>query len=103
MPLFVKALSFLRNLFLSRRVEVDLDQEVHSHLQMLIAENIRAGLGVTWLSLFLLWGGRAGPGGGLRGAGSNGFPGSAAPCSFFSGGTWWARRQYGQGGSRTDG
>src|SRR5258707_8985968 len=44
MPLFVKARSFLRNLFLSRRVEVDLDQEVHSHLEMLIAENIRAGL-----------------------------------------------------------
>jgi len=30
MPLFVKVRSFLRNLFLSRRVEVDLDQEVHS-------------------------------------------------------------------------
>jgi len=44
MPLFVKVRSFLRNLFLSRRVEVDLDQEVHSHLEMLIAENIRAGL-----------------------------------------------------------
>jgi hypothetical protein len=44
MPLFVKARSFLRNLFLSRRVEVDLDQEVHSHLEMLIAENIRAGM-----------------------------------------------------------
>src|SRR5713101_1843811 len=44
MPLFVKARSFLRNLFLSRRVEVDLDEEVHSHLEMLIAENIRAGM-----------------------------------------------------------
>jgi predicted permease len=44
MPLFVKARSFLRNLFLSRRVEADLDQEVHSHLEMLIAENIRAGM-----------------------------------------------------------
>jgi putative ABC transport system permease protein len=43
-PLFVKVRSFLRNLFLSRRVEVDLDQEVHSHLEMLIAENIRAGM-----------------------------------------------------------
>ncbi len=46
MPLLVKARSFLRNflrnLFLSRRVEVDLDQEVHSHLDMLIAENVRA-------------------------------------------------------------
>ena len=44
MPLFVKARSFLRNLFLSRRVEADLDQEVHSHLEMLIEENIRAGM-----------------------------------------------------------
>ena len=44
MPFFVKARSFLRNLFLSRRVEVDLDQEVHSHLEMLMAENIRAGM-----------------------------------------------------------
>jgi predicted permease len=44
MPLFVKARSFLRNLFLARRVEVDLDQEVHSHLELLIAENIRAGM-----------------------------------------------------------
>jgi predicted permease len=44
MPLFVKARSLLRNLFSSRRVESDLDQEVHSHLEMLIAENIRAGM-----------------------------------------------------------
>src|SRR6266404_2101740 len=44
MPLLVKTRSFLRNLFLSRRVEVDLDQEVRSHLEMLIAENIRAGM-----------------------------------------------------------
>jgi putative ABC transport system permease protein len=44
MPLFVKARSFLRNLFLSRSVETDLDQEVHSHLEMLIEENIRAGM-----------------------------------------------------------
>jgi len=44
MPLLVKTRSFLRNLFLSRRVEVDLDQEVHSHLEMLIGENIRAGM-----------------------------------------------------------
>ncbi len=44
MPLFVKARSFLRNLFLSRRVDVDLDQEVHSHLEMLIEEKIRAGM-----------------------------------------------------------
>jgi predicted permease len=44
MPLLVKARSFLRNLFLSRRVEIDLDQEVHSHLEMLIEERIRAGM-----------------------------------------------------------
>jgi predicted permease len=44
MPLFVKARSFLRNLFLSRRVDADLDQEVRSHLEMLVAENIRAGM-----------------------------------------------------------
>jgi len=44
MPLFVKSRSFLRNLFSSRRAEVDLDQEVHSHLEMLVEENIRAGM-----------------------------------------------------------
>jgi hypothetical protein len=44
MPLFVKARSFLRNLFLSRRVDVDLDQEVHAHLKLLIVEIIRAGM-----------------------------------------------------------
>jgi putative ABC transport system permease protein len=44
MPRLVKIRSFLRNLFLSRRVEAELDQEVHSHLEMLIAENIRAGM-----------------------------------------------------------
>src|SRR5580693_726814 len=44
MPFFVKLRSLLRNLFLSRRVEVDLDQEVHSHLELLTEENIRAGM-----------------------------------------------------------
>ncbi len=44
MPLFVKARSFLRNLFSTRRVEADLDHEVHSHLAMLTDENIRAGM-----------------------------------------------------------
>jgi predicted permease len=44
MPLLVKARSFLRNLFLARSVDADLDQEVHSHLEMLTEENIRAGL-----------------------------------------------------------
>jgi putative ABC transport system permease protein len=44
MRLFVKARSLLRNLFWSRGVEADLDREVHAHLQMLIEENIRAGM-----------------------------------------------------------
>ena len=44
MPVLAKARSFLRNLFLSRRVEVDLDKEVHSHLELLTEENIRAGM-----------------------------------------------------------
>ena len=44
MPLFVKVRSFLGNLFSSRRVDADLDHEVHSHLELLIAENIRAGM-----------------------------------------------------------
>ncbi len=44
MPLFVKARRFLRNLLLTDRVDTDLDQEVHSHLAMLIEENIRAGM-----------------------------------------------------------
>ncbi len=44
MPLFVKARSFLRNLFAARRLEADLNEEVHSHLEMLTEENIRAGM-----------------------------------------------------------
>src|SRR5205823_14646764 len=44
MPLFVKARSFLRNLFSTRRVEADLDQEVHAHLELLTEENMRAGV-----------------------------------------------------------
>jgi predicted permease len=44
MPLLVKARSFLRNLFFIRRVDADLDQEVHSHLEMLIEEKMRAGM-----------------------------------------------------------
>jgi predicted permease len=44
MPLLVKARSLLKNLFSSRRVEADLDQEVHSHLELLTEENVRAGL-----------------------------------------------------------
>jgi predicted permease len=44
MPLLVKVQSFLRNLFFTRRVDADLDQEVHSHLELLIEEKIRAGM-----------------------------------------------------------
>ena len=44
MPLFVKVRSFLRNLFASRRVEADLDEEVLSHLEMLVDERLRAGM-----------------------------------------------------------
>jgi predicted permease len=44
MPLFVKVRSFLRNLFLSRRVEADLDNEVRSHLELMTSENMRAGM-----------------------------------------------------------
>src|SRR5216683_2766012 len=44
MPLFVKVRSFLRNLFVIDRVDTDLDLEVHSHLEMLTEENIRAGM-----------------------------------------------------------
>ncbi len=44
MPLLVKVQSFLRNLFLSRRVDADLDQEVHTQLEILTEENIGAGM-----------------------------------------------------------
>jgi predicted permease len=44
MPLLVKARSFLRNLFFTRRVDADLDQEVHAHLELLIEEKMRAGM-----------------------------------------------------------
>jgi macrolide transport system ATP-binding/permease protein len=47
MPLLVKARSFLRNLFFTRRLDADLDQEVHSHLELLIEEKIRAGMTPT--------------------------------------------------------
>jgi hypothetical protein len=40
----VKARSFLRNLFPSRSVEGELDEEIQSHLEMLTEENIRAGM-----------------------------------------------------------
>jgi putative ABC transport system permease protein len=44
MPLLVKVRSFLRNLVLSQRTDVDLDREVLTHLEMLTDENIRAGM-----------------------------------------------------------
>jgi predicted permease len=44
MPLFVKVRGFLRNLLRHRDVEADLDEEVRSHLELLIAENIRSGM-----------------------------------------------------------
>jgi putative ABC transport system permease protein len=44
MPLLVKLRTLLRNLFLSRRVEADLDEEVQSHLALLTEESIRAGM-----------------------------------------------------------
>jgi putative ABC transport system permease protein len=44
MPFLLKTRSFLRNVFLSRRVDVDLDQEVHSHLELLVEEKIHAGM-----------------------------------------------------------
>ncbi|HXX17129.1 MAG TPA: ABC transporter permease [Candidatus Eremiobacteraceae bacterium] len=42
--LFTKIRAFLRNIFSSRGVDADLDQEVHSHLAMLTDENLRSGM-----------------------------------------------------------
>jgi putative ABC transport system permease protein len=42
--ILVRLRSFLRNLFFSRRVEVDLDAEVQAHLEMLTQEKLRAGM-----------------------------------------------------------
>ena len=44
MPLLAKARSFFRNLFSFGRRESDLDQELRAHLELLIEENIRAGM-----------------------------------------------------------
>ena len=44
MPFLAKARSFVRNLFLARRVETELDEEVRAHLEMLAEENVRAGM-----------------------------------------------------------
>ncbi len=54
MRLFVRARSFLRNLFLSRRVDVDLDldldldQEVHSHLVRATLWCVRIAICSNW-------------------------------------------------------
>jgi predicted permease len=42
--LLAKTRSFLRNLFWSRRIDVDLDQEIQSHLEMLIEQNFGQGM-----------------------------------------------------------
>ncbi|HEY6337161.1 MAG TPA: ABC transporter permease [Candidatus Sulfotelmatobacter sp.] len=44
MPLVPMVRGFFRNLFFARRVESDLDREIHSHLEMLIDENLQAGM-----------------------------------------------------------
>ena len=44
MPLVAKARSFLRNLFFTRRLDADLDQEVQAHLEILIEEKMGAGM-----------------------------------------------------------
>src|SRR6476661_4162129 len=44
MPFFAKVQSLLRNLFLARRVEAELDEEVRAHLEMLVEEKVRAGM-----------------------------------------------------------
>jgi predicted permease len=44
MPLFLKVRALVRNFLSTRRVEADLDQEVHSHLAMLVEEKIRDGM-----------------------------------------------------------
>ncbi len=44
MPAFAKIRSFVRNLFSFGRVDASLDEEIHSHLDMLVEENIRSGM-----------------------------------------------------------
>ena len=44
MPLLAKARSWVRNLFRARRAEAELDEEVQTHLEMLVEENVRAGM-----------------------------------------------------------
>jgi predicted permease len=47
MLLIVRARSFLRNIFSSKRVDAHLDNEVQSHLEMLTEENLSAGVQQT--------------------------------------------------------
>src|SRR6476619_3086143 len=44
MPFLAMARSLLRNLFLARRVEAELDEEVRAHLEMLVEEKVGAGM-----------------------------------------------------------
>jgi len=44
MSFFTRTRSFVRNLFASRRVEAEVEAEVHSHLEMLVDENLRTGM-----------------------------------------------------------
>jgi putative ABC transport system permease protein len=43
-PLLAKARSFLRNIFVPHHAEADTDGEVRAHLELLIEENLRAGM-----------------------------------------------------------
>src|ERR1043166_5632574 len=44
MAFLAKARSLMKNLFLARRVEAELDEEVRAHLEMLVEEKVRAGM-----------------------------------------------------------
>ena len=44
MPLLAKTRSLLRNLFLRQRAEADVDEEVRAHLELLVQENLSAGM-----------------------------------------------------------
>jgi len=44
MPVFIKIQASFEISFRTKAVEADLDDEVHSHLEMLVDENVHAGL-----------------------------------------------------------
>ena len=44
MPLLAKFRSLLENVFFGRRVDSELDQEVKSHLEMLVEEHLESGM-----------------------------------------------------------